>query len=509
METTRSLTVVALTVSIAVLLYLKHKSHRLRSIPTMCPDGPFSSYRGALDYLRNAPRIIQTGYNKYKPIFRVPYLDRYIVVLSSPEMINDMRKARDEDLSAGHGFGATLAVKYTVGEGFVTDPYHVRVIQSSLTRSIASSFAEIHDEITAAFKDEVGLCEDWVPVPALLTALRVVSRTSNRLFVGVELCRNLDYRDLTIAFAEDVMGRAKLINLFPNVLKPLVGPILSPLPRAMARAKLHLAPMIEERLRMEDEYGKDWEERPNDLISWLLEHATGEERRSSNLVQRILMVNFVAIDSASNSFTQALYHLAASSEYVAPLREELDAVLREDGWSKAAIGRCSKLDSFLRESQRFNGVSAINAHRMVMNPAGFTFSDGTHLPGGSYIAAATYAMHHDDAHYAQADVFDGFRFARRRAEGPTGDSAKFQMVTPDAAYLAFGIGKHACPGRFFAVTMLKVMLAHVLLEYDVKLEGEGAHPPSEWFGTTCKANRSARVLFKKRTSRAKIDTVEC
>ncbi len=64
------------------------------------------------------------------------------------------------------------------------------------------------------------------------------------------------------------------------------------------------------------------------------------------------------IDLSLQSFTQALYHLAASPEYAEPLREELDAALSEGGWSKAAMGKCSKLDSFLRESQRFNGVSA-------------------------------------------------------------------------------------------------------------------------------------------------------
>jgi hypothetical protein len=30
---------------------------------------------------------------------------------------------------------------------------------------------------------------DWVAVPALKTVLRIVSCTSNRLFVGVELCQ--------------------------------------------------------------------------------------------------------------------------------------------------------------------------------------------------------------------------------------------------------------------------------------------------------------------------------
>jgi cytochrome P450 len=104
-------------------------------------------------------------------------------------------------------------------------------------------------------------------------------------------------------------------------------------------------------------------------------------------------------------------------------------------------------------------------NRMVANPAGFTFSDGTHLPRGTFIAAATYATHHDDAHYANADVFDGFRFVPigvgAGGEGGT-ESAKFGMVTPDAAFLSFGLGKHACPGVRFSSSIFASGLLQLL-----------------------------------------------
>lgn len=57
-------------------------------------------------------------------------------------------------------------------------------------------------------------------------------------------------------------------------------------------------------------------------------------------------------------FTHALYHLAANPEYAQPLREEVDTIVREDGWSKASVGKMRKIDSFLKESQRFNGLGA-------------------------------------------------------------------------------------------------------------------------------------------------------
>ena len=54
--------------------------------------------------------------------------------------------------------------------------------------------------------------------------------------------------------------------------------------------------------------------------------------------------------------SHALYDLAASPEYIEPLREEVEAITAAEGWTKAAMGKMRKLDSFLKESQRFNGI---------------------------------------------------------------------------------------------------------------------------------------------------------
>ena len=40
-----------------------------------------------------------------------------------------------------------------------------------------------------------------------------------------------------------------------------------------------------------------------------------------------------------------------------PMREEVEAVLADEGgWSKAALQKMRKVDSFLKESQRFHGI---------------------------------------------------------------------------------------------------------------------------------------------------------
>lgn len=50
----------------------------------------------------------------------------------------------------------------------------------------------------------------------------------------------------------------------------------------------------------------------------------------------------------------AFYHLASSAECMQILREEVDGVFAHEGWSKAALGKMRRLDSFLKELLRLN-----------------------------------------------------------------------------------------------------------------------------------------------------------
>jgi hypothetical protein len=52
-----------------------------------------------------------------------------------------------------------------------------------------------------------------------------------------------------------------------------------------------------------------------------------------------------------------LYRLLANPEYLEPLREGIDAVIKEEGWTKAGIDKMYKIDSFLRETQRLDGLA--------------------------------------------------------------------------------------------------------------------------------------------------------
>ena len=54
------------------------------------------------------------------------------------------------------------------------------------------------------------------------------------------------------------------------------------------------------------------------------------------------------------------------------------------------------------------------------------------------------------------------------------------------------------PGRFFAANELKAMMAHIVMNYDVKFEDEGVRPPNMWFGINVVPDPTAKVMFRKR-----------
>ena len=65
------------------------------------------------------------------------------------------------------------------------------------------------------------------------------------------------------------------------------------------------------------------------------------------------------------SFTNVLFYLAANPQYIQPLREEVEPIVHQEGWSKAALGNKRRVDSFLRECQRMEGVNTSMCLHMI------------------------------------------------------------------------------------------------------------------------------------------------
>jgi len=362
-----------------------------------------------------------------------------------------------------------------------------------LTRNIADTFKVVRDELITALDASIPVHgDDWVKVPVEETIQRVVCATSNRVFVGTPLCRDKEYLALNLNFAVNVVKFAAIIGLFPKPLKWIVARMLSNLPSQIRQEMEFIRPMVEERFARMEEFGENWEDKPNDMLMWLMSEAKGVERTLQGIARRLLVVNFAAIHTSSGAFTNVLYRLLSNPEYVEPLRHEVETVVAEEGWTKAAMDKMHKIDSFLRETQRLDDIVLIT--RLALRP--FTFSNGVTVPAGTLIAVSGTDIHADGEIYTNPEEFDGFRFARLREQD--GDAVvKHQALSTSGDHLTFGFGRHACPGRFFAVNEVKALLAHVIVTYDIKFE-EGKQTPRSFHIGTVLIPGKGNAMFRKR-----------
>ncbi|KAL4071903.1 cytochrome P450 [Scleroderma citrinum] len=456
---------------------------KLRAIPTLGSTTWVGSYSSAIKNFGGISEIVQEGYDKYKGIpFKIPTLSNWMVIVSGNKLIEEVKRAPEEHLSAVEAINDAFQIAFTIGEEVARNPYHFAIIKTSLTRQLTGLFPSIDDEITLTLSEVFGSEDnEWENVVAFDAIRKVVSRASNRVFVGLSLCRNPGWLELSSRVASDVIVSATTMNLFPRFI--LVAKFVTSTSRNTRQGNEYLGPVIRERqkrraTRLQDGNQADT---PNDFLQWLIDNDT--ETSEWEITQRILVMVFASIHTTATSFVPVLYNLAAHPEYLKPLREEVDSIVHQDGWTKIAIDKMHMVDSFLKENHRLNCISSLVGVRRVRKD--FTFSDGRVVPRGCDIAIPLSAIHHDEEIYSSSNTFDPFRFSRLHIDQ---NDPRQQLVSLNSDFLTFGHGKYAwyghdhlllaaaylehtsSPGRFFSTTLQKTLLARIVTLYDLKLE---------------------------------------
>ena len=123
----------------------------------------------------------------------------------------------------------------------------------------------------------------------------------------------------------------------------------------------------------------------------------------------------------------------------------------------------------------------------------YTFSDGTFVPAGATVAIPSRAVQTDPTIYDNPTKFDGFRFSSL----PDAENARQQMVSSSINFLQWGGGARACPGRFFAANEIKCLLAHLLMNYDMKMK-DGVLPAPAYILNNIVPNEKAEICFRRR-----------
>ena len=189
--------------------------------------------------------------------------------------------------------------------------------------------------------------------------MRIIARVSARAFVGFPLCRDEDWLKTSILFTVDVFNTAIELRSSPRLLRPLKAFFFKSARSISSHrnlAKARLTPIIEARLA-EEEAAKKAGRLPkdyNDMLQWFRDIVNPEDRTADALAELQLLTSMGAIHTTTLALINVLLDLASHLEYIQPLREEIEAVIKGDGgvMQKTTLRDMRRLDSFIRESFR-------------------------------------------------------------------------------------------------------------------------------------------------------------
>ena len=204
---------------------------------------------------------------------------------------------------------------------------------------------------------------DWTPVVIHPKVLQMISRMTSRTLVGTKLSEDPVWHEALVGYASSIFPASVKLKVVPVPLRQIYAlflPILYKIRYHRRTAQKILYAEIKRRREERKTSTAEPKERRLDTLDWLDDVSQGVELRPRNMVKRELLLGFGAIHTTTNHTTNVIHDLATRwHEYAPELRTEIEEAIKEDGGRlrKSTFTKLSKLDSFMKESQRMNPLT--------------------------------------------------------------------------------------------------------------------------------------------------------
>ncbi|KAK0630991.1 cytochrome P450 [Bombardia bombarda] len=438
------------------------------------------------------------GYKKFIKLdrpFAIPTIWTGKAIVVVPPSALHLTNRPDSELIGFWALVENIQLPYFIPDrDVIENVIHFEVSRKDLTkRNVSRQLEPMAEEIKHCFETLWGDSKEWKTVNGWDMSGQIIARVALRTLLGSPACRNEELVEATQLFANSLFAAAAVINCLPPLLRPIIGPILAlKTKKYRAQYRKIVVPLIEERIRLWEQHKKTGEpaELPSDFVQWIIPRAAQhgpEHLDPSKISYRLLALNTMFVFAMSYIFAHCVIDICASPErkrFMDGIAAECKTVLAkypEGLASGEAVEQLHRADSAIRESMRVSDVGALSLPRDVVGKKPLDLGNGIILPLGTRLMYPSQAMHMDPDYWPEPARFDAFRFSDpfdpevagsggKNEDGTVKEREGLVELTP--TFLAWGYGKKACPGRWYAGQTIKQALAHMVMKYDVELVGE-------------------------------------
>ncbi|KAF9378035.1 hypothetical protein CPC16_011518, partial [Podila verticillata] len=456
-----------------------------------------------IEYRENPEQFIEFCEKTYGPIFNIYLTNQKLTVVGHPYV---------KEVLTNKNFNSTDALDEVTGlrkysASIVKSNYELdNMTMHELLRDVVTPKMQLfteriveHLDLTLGYTFGGGFETKVVDNPQGLV-YQIIAGAMAKVFMGMEIAQDPKVTESFIFCTRDfgqmltaglhTKSSWKLFSV--NTKYGYLDGVLNPLHKHVQTLVTASTPVILERRRCEaecQEKGIPYE-RPVDILQILLDESDKYGFVDlEDICGHIMLTVLAAVHSTVDACTNMLYFFAAYPQYAETLYNEQRDILDEQAQERekeraklvakaneqgvaapefvgtdldpkkdlevctSTVRKMVYFDSYLREVFRYRSVKFNLTHKARKT---VVLSNGQYISKGSKVIINMHSAHYNPELGEDVNEFKPFKYV--------GQTAK-SVLKPATDMITFGMGAHACPGRFLAISEMKILGTLFLQRY--------------------------------------------
>ncbi|RIB00248.1 cytochrome P450 [Gigaspora rosea] len=317
------------------------------------------------------------------------------------------------------------------------------------SKANSNNVSKIQKELLFIIENFFGNCEEPKVFSNIHdTIVQIMAKLTINLALGQECAQ---FEDLVSIFAElaTITLRMKFVPPILSFIHPSVHKyfVSLPLKNAIDRHKnifiQRCKPIVEERILQRKKLGEKYI-RKDDIFDYFINELQldfVDDKFMDYFYVHVYLLIYASNNTTTKFFASTFYDYCGRPELWKELYEEQLKIHNESNGNLGIddVDKMVKLDCFVKESFRHSADIASLPH--IVNADSYTFSNGATIPKDRDVFLYMQDINFNNKFYGETS--DDFQPKR---------------------------GKHACPGRVYAVNVIKILLHEAILKYKIRTE---------------------------------------